>query len=54
MELNKSWICFVNRKNWEPAKHSVLCEFHFEEKLKIRKKGMYFELVNEPSTKYLL
>ena len=30
--LNKEWIRFVNRKDWNPTKHSVLCEHHFEEK----------------------
>ena len=27
---------FVNRKDWKLAKHSVLCEFHFEEKYIVR------------------
>ena len=28
-ELNKKWIRFVNRSDWLPTKHSVLCELHF-------------------------
>ena len=28
-ELNKQWICFVNRRNWLAT---VLCELNFEEK----------------------
>ena len=31
-ELIRLWIRFVNRKDWKPTKHSVLCELHFEEK----------------------
>ena len=30
-ELKKLWIRFLNRKDWKPTKHSVLCELHFEE-----------------------
>ena len=30
-ELNKKWIRFVNRSDWVPTKHSVLCELHFED-----------------------
>ena len=29
-KLNKKWIRFVNRRDWVPTKHSVLCEFLFE------------------------
>ena len=29
-DLNKQWICFVNRINWVLT-HSVLCELHFKE-----------------------
>jgi hypothetical protein len=36
VELNKLWIKFSNRKDWKPTRHSVLCEFHFEEKYIIR------------------
>ena len=35
-ELNRLWIRFVNRKDWKPTKHSVLCELHFEEKYIVR------------------
>ena len=35
-ELNRLWIRFVNLKDWKPAKHSVLCELHFEEKYIVR------------------
>ena len=31
-DLNQLWIRFVNRKDWIPTKHSVLCELHFEDK----------------------
>ena len=30
-DLNKKWIHFVNRKDWVPTKHSVLCELYFED-----------------------
>ena len=30
-DLNKKWIHFVNRKDWVPTKHSILCELHFED-----------------------
>ena len=30
-ELNKNRIRFVNRSDWVPTKHSVLCELHFED-----------------------
>ena len=30
-ELNRLWIQFVNRIDWKPTKHSVLCELRFEE-----------------------
>ena len=30
-ELNKKWFRFVNRSDWVPTKHSVLCELHFED-----------------------
>ena len=35
-ELNRLWIRFVNHKDWKPTKHSVLCEFYFEEKYIVR------------------
>lgn len=38
IELNRQWIRFVNRTDWEPTKNSVLCELHFEDKLKKRGK----------------
>lgn len=31
-DLLKSWVKFVNRKNWSPTKNSVICVKHFEEK----------------------
>ena len=31
-DLRKRWIYFVNRKDWQPAKHSVICIDHFDEK----------------------
>ena len=30
-ELSKKLIRFVNRSNWVPIKHWVLCELHFED-----------------------
>ena len=36
--LNQLWIRFVNRLDWIPTKHSVLCELHFEEKYIYRDK----------------
>ena len=35
-ELNKNWVRFVNRVDWTPTKHSVLCELHFDDKYIIR------------------
>ena len=29
-DLSKKWIRFVNRINWKPTQHSVLCKHHFE------------------------
>ena len=31
-ELKRKWIYFVNRKDWLPMAHSVICINHFEEK----------------------
>ena len=31
-ELRSKWIRFVNRINWSPGRHSVICVSHFEEK----------------------
>ena len=30
VELNKQWICFVNRRYWLATKHSVLSELGFK------------------------
>ena len=30
--LEEKWIKFVNRKDWKPSKHLVICMDHFEEK----------------------
>ena len=30
--LKQKWITFVNRKEWNPTKYSVICLEHFEEK----------------------
>ena len=30
-ELSKKWIRFVNRSDWVPTKHPVLCELHFQD-----------------------
>ena len=35
-ELNKKWNRFVNRSDWVPTKHSVLCKLHFEDIYKIK------------------
>lgn len=31
-DLRKRWIYFVNRQDWSPSKHSVICVDHFEER----------------------
>ena len=31
-DLLQDWIRFVNRRDWKPTTHSVLCELHFNEK----------------------
>ena len=31
-ELKRKWIYFLNRKDWLPTAHSVICIDHFEEK----------------------
>ena len=31
-DLRIRWIYFVNRKDWQPTKYSVICINHFEEK----------------------
>ena len=50
-ELNKKWIRFVNRSDWVPTKHSVLCELHFEDIYKNKGKRLYwFKLVDETSS----
>ena len=61
-ELNKKWIHFVNRSDWIPTKHSVLCELHFEDIYRNKGKRMSLswsmkpvstihssELINTPS-----
>ena len=35
-ELNKKWNRFVNRSDWVPTKHSILCKLHFEDIYKIK------------------
>ena len=35
-ELTEKWIRFLNRKDFYPSEHSVLCELHFEEKFIVR------------------
>ena len=37
-ELIERWRKFVNRKEWQPTKSSVLCENHFEDRYKLRGK----------------
>ena len=39
-ELSKKWIHFVNKSDWVPRKHSVLCELHFEDISKNKGKRM--------------
>ena len=39
-DLNKNWIRFLNRSYWVPTKHSVLCELHFVDIYKIKRKRM--------------
>ena len=38
-DLRSKWIYFVNRKDWQPTKYSVICIKHFESKfVKVGKK----------------
>jgi len=37
-DLIQKWIKFVNRTEWTPTKHSVLCIKHFEEMYIVRGK----------------
>nr|XP_047146465.1 THAP domain-containing protein 2-like [Hydra vulgaris] len=37
--LYQLWVRFVNRSDWTPTKHSVLCELHFEDKYIIKVKN---------------
>ena len=39
-ELCKKWIRFVNKSDWVPRKHSVLCELHFKDIYKNKGKRM--------------
>ena len=47
-ELNEKWVRFVNRKDWEPTKHTVLCKLHFEEKYLRRRQKCTLEWVMNP------
>ena len=49
-ELNRLWIRFVNRKDWKPTKHSVLCELHFEEVEHRSRWKVKFKMINESHT----
>ena len=42
-ELKRRWIYFVNRKDWSPTAHSVICIDHFEGKF--IKRGKKFRLL---------
>ena len=42
-ELKRRWIYFVNRKDWSPTAHSVICIDHFEGKFV--KRGKKFRLL---------
>ena len=38
-DFRSKWIYFVNRKDWQPTKYSVICMKHFDSKfLKVGKK----------------
>ena len=48
-EFKKKWIRFVNRKNWTPTKHSVICAEHFSDDLIIsHKKKSLLEWSSSP------
>ena len=48
LELNRLSIRFVNRKDWKPTKHSVLCQLHFEEREVHRSRWeVKFKMFNE-------
>ena len=44
------WIKFVNRKNWKPSKHSIICAKHFKDELikDGKKKKLKWELLPVP------
>ena len=44
-ELKWKWIYFVNRKDWLPTAHSVICIHHFEERFIKRCKKMSFPVL---------
>ena len=37
-DLIQKWLKFVNRADWVPTKHSVLCMKHFEERFIVKGK----------------
>ena len=48
-ELNKKWNRFVNRSDWVPTKHSVLCKLHFEDICKIKGMSLNWSTKRVPS-----
>ena len=45
------WIKFVNRKNWKPSKHSIICAKHFKDELikDGKRKKLKWELLPVPT-----
>ena len=41
---SEKWIRFVNRSDWVPTQHSVLCKLHFEDIYKNRGKRMSWSM----------
>ena len=50
-ELCKKWIRFVNKSDWVPRKHSVLCELHFKDIYKNKGKRMSLNWSMKPVPK---
>ena len=51
-ELRNQWILFVNRKDWQPSDHSVICHSHFDEKFLLhgkKKTNLRWELQPLPT-----
>ena len=47
-DLLEKWIKFVNRVNWKPTKHSIICVKHFEEEFISQGKRMTLKWKLQP------